>query len=186
MPITLGDLAREIIVAIEQADAAEKAAEAAVAAHNTAIERVNNLKAGLRNELLSREDPANAVQVGGVVVRGCARDVAVLRLADANRPLKDQDAARKMGVGGVEIDTTSFESPPPTGLPHDARGSWDTNAYRMRQASLLPRDPVEPTPHSYDKEFLRWIRNRLVTAHGESPNVDYILRLDDLVSRMRT
>jgi hypothetical protein len=33
-----------------------------------------------------------------------------------------------------------------------------------------------------DREFLAWIRDRLVHVYGESPNVDFIRRLDQIIS----
>jgi len=32
-----------------------------------------------------------------------------------------------------------------------------------------------------DKEFLEWIYNRLVFVHGESVNVDYMIRLKKII-----
>ena len=33
-----------------------------------------------------------------------------------------------------------------------------------------------------DREFLEWIRNRLIDIHGENPNFDYMLRLKDVIN----
>jgi hypothetical protein len=35
-----------------------------------------------------------------------------------------------------------------------------------------------------DIEFLRWIRARMVNVYGESPNVDFVLRLDQLIEKL--
>jgi hypothetical protein len=32
-----------------------------------------------------------------------------------------------------------------------------------------------------DKEFLQWIHDRLVNRYGESPNTDFVLRLQEIV-----
>lgn len=34
-----------------------------------------------------------------------------------------------------------------------------------------------------DTEFLRWIRDRLVHVYKESPNTDFVLRLDKIIER---
>ena len=33
-----------------------------------------------------------------------------------------------------------------------------------------------------DKEFLEWIRDRLVRFHGEDRNVDYMLKLQSIIN----
>lgn len=35
-----------------------------------------------------------------------------------------------------------------------------------------------------DKEFLQFIRDRLVYVYGENPNFDYILRLDNFIANL--
>jgi len=32
-----------------------------------------------------------------------------------------------------------------------------------------------------DKEFLIWLRDRLIHIYGESPNVDFVLRLNAII-----
>lgn len=34
-----------------------------------------------------------------------------------------------------------------------------------------------------DKEFLTWIRDRIVNVYGENPNVDFILRLNEIIKK---
>ena len=35
-----------------------------------------------------------------------------------------------------------------------------------------------------DAEFLRWIRNRLVNVYKESENVDFVQRLDVIITKL--
>lgn len=35
-----------------------------------------------------------------------------------------------------------------------------------------------------DREFLEWVRDRLVAVYGESPNVDFVLRLGRIAEAM--
>lgn len=32
-----------------------------------------------------------------------------------------------------------------------------------------------------DSEFLTWIRDRIINVYGESPNVDFVLRLGEII-----
>lgn len=34
-----------------------------------------------------------------------------------------------------------------------------------------------------DKEFLTWIRDRIVNVYGESPNTDFVLRLGKIIEK---
>jgi hypothetical protein len=36
-----------------------------------------------------------------------------------------------------------------------------------------------------DKEFLEWIRDRIVHVYGESPNTDFVLRLGDIAQALQ-
>lgn len=35
-----------------------------------------------------------------------------------------------------------------------------------------------------DKEFLKWIRDRLEYRHGENPRIDYMVKLKQIVDNM--
>lgn len=35
-----------------------------------------------------------------------------------------------------------------------------------------------------DSQFLSWLRDRLIFVYGESPNVDFVLRLERIVKEM--
>jgi hypothetical protein len=37
-----------------------------------------------------------------------------------------------------------------------------------------------------DKEFLEWIRDRIVHVYGESPNTDFVLRLGDIAQALQS
>lgn len=34
-----------------------------------------------------------------------------------------------------------------------------------------------------DEQFLSWLRDRLVNVYNESPNVDFVLRLEKIIKR---
>ena len=36
-----------------------------------------------------------------------------------------------------------------------------------------------------DKEFLEWLRDRLVYVYNESPNVDFVWRLNEIIEKLR-
>lgn len=36
-----------------------------------------------------------------------------------------------------------------------------------------------------DSEFLTWIRDRIVHVYGESPNVDFVLRLGQVIDKTK-
>ena len=41
--------------------------------------------------------------------------------------------------------------------------------------------PILPSQDRYEqRQFLKWIHERLVYVHGENPNMDYMLRLEHL------
>ena len=36
-----------------------------------------------------------------------------------------------------------------------------------------------------DKEFLEWIYNRMINVHHENPNVDYMLKFREILTKNR-
>jgi hypothetical protein len=51
----------------------------------------------------------------------------------------------------------------------DGRGRRNRMTYSLRNAR--------------DGEFLSWVADRLVHVYGESPNVDFVLKLRDIAKR---